>query len=439
MAEPDKGAMLKLVGRRSGLPGGAGVLAMLLLVYVVNMIDRHLVSILTVPIQRELLLSDTQIGLLGGFAFVIVYATAGIPIAWLADRRSRTTIIVACLSLWSLFTGFSGAATNFAQLFCARIGVGIGEAGSLPASHSLLSDTFPPRRRARALAVLSLGAPIGTALGIFLGGWVASTLNWRAAFIVVGLAGLVLAPLFKLAVREPLRGQHDDGLASSIVPESFPASARQVLSSPPFWLLALGAGIAAIPSSGLVFWLPTFFQRSFALNLSQASTFYGSILLVGGVAGTLGGGWLADRLGVRTPAVYALVPACAFLLAVPTCLAALSSSTLVVAWLLFVVWQALAIAWLGPVVAAIQQIFAPNLRALASATFLLVNNIVGAGFGTFVMGLMADRMVRQAGGEALRQSMQYALGGYVAGAALMVGAAAYLVRALMPRHAATAP
>ncbi|MFA7601586.1 MAG: MFS transporter [Novosphingobium sp.] len=422
MAIPENGA--------PGAPtGGFRVLGLLLLVYVINMIDRHIVSILTVPIQRDLLLTNTQMGLLGGFAFVVLYTTAGIPIAWLSDRYNRTTIIAACLSVWSLFTGFSGWAANFTQLLCARIGVGIGEAGALPASHSLISDYFPPARRARALAVLSLGAPIGTALGIFFGGWVATTVGWRAAFLVIGLAGLVLVPIFKWAVIEPARGRHDgDAGTGAATPQSFGVSAGTVLSSPIFWLLATGAGIAAIPSSGLVFWLPTFFQRGFGLDLSQASMFYGSIMLVGGIAGTYGGGWVSDKLGARTPAAYGLVPACAFLLAVPTCLLALDAPSLLAAWLLFVFWQALAIAWLGPVVAAVQQIFMPNMRAMASAGFLLVNNIVGAGFGTFVLGFMADRMVGLSGGEALRQSMQYSLGGYVVGAALLAMASVFLAR-----------
>lgn len=416
--------------------GGFRVLGLLLLVYVINMIDRHIVSILTVPIQRELLLTNAQMGLLGGFAFVILHTIAGIPIAWLADRYNRTTIIAVCLSVWSLFTGLSGAAANFTQLLCARIGVGIGEAGALPASHSLISDHFPPARRARALAVLSLGAPIGTALGIFFGGWVASTVGWRAAFIVIGLAGLVLAPIFKRVVAEPPRGRRDGYTgANEAVPQSLAASASTVASSPTFWLLATGAGIAAIPSSGLVFWLPTFFQRGFGLDLSQASMFYGSIMLVGGIAGTYGGGWISDRLGARTPAAYGLVPACAFVLAVPICLLALTAPSLMTAWMLFAFWQALAIAWLGPVVAAVQQIFVPNMRALASASFLLVNNIVGAGFGTFVLGFMADSMVGLSGGDALRRSMQYSLGGYFVGAALLATASVFLARDLSSRMA----
>src|SRR3546814_193075 len=195
------GTMMAANGRR--------VLAILLLAYIFNFLDRQIVSILAEPIKKDLGLSDGQPGLMGGLAFALFYTGLGIPIAWLADRKSRVTIISVSLALWSGFTALCGFAGNFWQLFLARMGVGIGEAGGVAPSYALISDSFPPHQRGRALAIFSFGIPIGSALGIFLGGWIASHIDWRAAFIIVGLAGLILAPLVKFGVPEAPRGALD--------------------------------------------------------------------------------------------------------------------------------------------------------------------------------------------------------------------------------------
>src|SRR5215218_7448532 len=188
---------------------GRGVLLILLLAYIFNFVDRQIIGILAVPIKHDLGLSNTQLGLMGGLAFALFYSGLAIPIAWLADRKSRVGIIAFSIALWSLFTAACGLAQNFWQLFLARMGVGIGEAGGVAPSYALISDFFPPARRARALAFFSLGIPIGSALGVFFGGWIASHLDWRSAFIIVGLAGLPAALLVRFGIREPVRGSHD--------------------------------------------------------------------------------------------------------------------------------------------------------------------------------------------------------------------------------------
>src|SRR5580700_581044 len=187
----------------------AYVLAMLVLVYTFNFIDRQIVAILAVPIKAELHLSDSQLGLMGGLAFALLYTTLGIPIARLADRGSRTWIMTGALALWSAMSAACGLAHSFVQLFLARLGVGIGEAGGVAPAYSLICDFFPQNQRARALGVYSFGIPVGGALGVVVGGVIASRVSWRMAFFVVGAAGLLIAPLFRLTVREPVRGRFD--------------------------------------------------------------------------------------------------------------------------------------------------------------------------------------------------------------------------------------
>jgi len=401
----------------SGAPataGGSKVLAILLLAYIFNFIDRQIVGILAVPIKADLALSDTQLGLMGGLAFALFYTGLGIPIAWLADRKSRVTIIAVSLGLWSAFTAACGLAQNFWQLFLARMGVGVGEAGGVAPSYALVSDYFPPERRARALAIFSLGIPIGSALGIFFGGWIASHIDWRAAFVIVGLAGLLVVPLVKWGISEPVRGGFDsaDGRASAPAPP-FLTVARTLAAKPSFWLLSFGAASGSILGYGLIFWLPSFFKRSFGLELIEVSWFYGSIVLVGGVTGTWLGGWLADRVGKANPGAYALIPAICFLLAAPAYAAGLFAPSLEAGWILFVIPQLLGLAWLGPIIAAIQHIVPPNMRATASAAFLFINNLIGIGFGTWFLGYMSDEMSAAHGDEALKYSILYGLGFYL--------------------------
>jgi MFS family permease len=427
-------------------PGGR-VLAILLLAYIFNFIDRQIIGVLAVPIKAELELSDTQLSLMGGIAFALFYSGLAIPIAWLADRKSRVNIIAASVALWSAFTALCGFASNFWHLFLARMGVGIGEAGGVAPSYALVSDFFPKERRARALALFSLGIPIGSALGVFFGGWIANHLDWRSAFIIVGLAGLPAALLVKLFIKEPVRGGYDsvDGSASAPAPPLGTVAAT-LARTPSFWLLSFGAASGSILGYGLIFWLPSFFSRSFDLaamdalmaglpawftsgsdpKLLRVSIFYGSIVLVGGVAGTWLGGWLGDRTGADRPGRYALIPAICFLIAAPVFAAGLFAPSLTVAWILFTIGQMLALAWLGPVIAAVQHIVPPNMRATASASFLFINNLIGIGFGIFFLGFMSDRMAAAYGADSLKYSILYGLGFYLLSALIYFGASTRL-------------
>lgn len=410
-------------GTEGASPGGR-VLLILLLAYIFNFIDRQIIGVLAVPIKAELELTDQQLGLMGGIAFALFYSGLAIPIAWLADRRSRVNIIAFSVALWSGFTALCGFAQNFWHLFLARMGVGIGEAGGVAPSYALISDYFPKAKRARALAFFSLGIPIGSALGVFFGGWIATHLDWRSAFIIVGLAGLPAALLVKLGISEPVRGGHDslDGSASAPAPP-FATVAGTLARTPSFWLLSFGAASGSILGYGLIFWLPSFFSRSFDLALDEVGWFYGSIVLVGGMAGTWLGGWFGDRLGAGRPAAYALIPAVCFLIAAPTFAVGLFAPSLVVGWILFAVGQMLALAWLGPVIAAVQHIVPPNMRATASASFLFINNLIGIGFGIFFLGFMSDTMAAAYGEESLRYSILFGLAFYLLSAAIYFFAA----------------
>ena len=419
--------------RSDGTPAGR-VLLLLLFAYIFNFIDRNIVGVLAVPIREEFDLSDTALSHLG-VAFGIFYATIAIPIAWLADRKSRVNIIAGAVALWSLFTALCGVVQSYTQLVIARMGVAVGEAGGIAPSYSLISDYFPREKRSRALAFFSLGIPIGSALGVFFGGWLAANLSWRAAFVIVGLLGLPAALLIKLLIPEPRRGRFDAPPSAPIVdappPHEAPparAVARALFHNPSFWLLSFGAASGSILGYGLIFWLPSFFNRTFGLPIEDVGWFYGSIILVGGGAGTWLGGWLGDKLGAARPAGYALIPAVCFLITAPTFALGLFAPSLPVAWILFTIGQMLALAWLGPVITAIQHIVLPTMRATASASFLFINNLIGIAFGIYFLGWLSDAMKSAHGENSLQYSILYGLGFYFLAALFYLLAATRLKR-----------
>lgn len=405
----------------------AYVLFILVVVYTFNFIDRVIVGILAEPIKVDLGLTDTQLGWMGGPAFALFYTFLGIPIARLADRTSRTWIMTAALALWSGFTALCGQAQSFLQLLLARAGVGVGEAGGVAPAYALVSDYFPPQQRARALAVFSFGIPIGSGLGFLFGGLVASAMNWRSAFIIVGLAGLVLAPLFRLTVREPVRGgldAHAARTASATVSEVLRTLARK----PGFWGLAFGAACSSIVGYGLLFWLPSFFIRVHGLSLADTSLLVGIGLLVFQTAGIWFGGWAGDRFGARSKAAYALVPAVLLGSVIPFLVAGALAPSLGIAIAMFIVPLTLNAAWLGPVLSAIQHVVVPGQRATASAIFLFINNLIGIGGGSLFMGAMSDLFMAEYGNQSLRYAMVAASGFYVLSCALMYFASRHLER-----------
>jgi MFS family permease len=406
------------------------VLAILIVVYTFNFLDRQILGILAGSIKKDLNLTDSQLGLMGGLAFALFYTGLGIPVAWLADRWSRSWIMTGALTVWSGFTAACGLATGFWSLFLCRMGVGVGEAGGTAPAYSLIADYFPPSQRARALAAYSFGIPIGTASGILFGGLIAAAIDWRTAFICVGLAGVVIAPIFKLTVKDPKRGGNFDA-EGQIVDEPLtppPAAPRMgevmstLLPKPSFWLLSLGAAASSVCGYGVAFWLPSFFERSLGMDLVQRSLFLGALALIGGTAGVWLGGWLGDRLGGRNKGAYPLVAAIAFLIAFPCFFLAINVKELWLAFILFLIPQGLNLVWLGPIITSIQHLVPGRMRSTASASFLFINNLIGLGLGTYYFGAVSDWLTPHFGAEALRYAIYSGLCFYLVSAALFFAA-----------------
>ena len=402
------------------------VLLLLLLAYVFNFLDRQILAILKIPIKAELGLSDTQLGLMGGIAFASLYSTVAIPLARYADRGRRVSVVAWSVAVWSGFTALCGLAGNFWQLFAARMGVGIGEAGGVAPSYALIADYFTPQRRARALAIFSLGIPIGSAIGLFFGGWIATVLDWRWAFVLIGLAGIPVAIALRRFVPEPPLGAQDEGSAST--EPTFREVMALLLTKPSFWLLSFGAASASICGYGLGFWLPSYLTTSLELPLDQLGYYFGTIVLVGGSLGIWFGGWLGDKLGGARPGAYALVPGIAFLLTAPLYVIAINQNSLSAGLVLYTLPYMLSLAWLGPVVNAIQHLVPAAMRATASASLLLINNLIGIGFGTFIFGYLSDVLKPEYGADSLRIALLIGIGFYLVAGVLMLGAAATLKR-----------
>jgi len=392
------------------------VLTLLLLAYILNFLDRQMLGILAQPIKADLHLSDTQFGAIGGVAFALLYSALGIPLAYLADKTSRSAVVAGSLAVWSGFTALCGIAGGFGQLFLYRVGVGVGEAGGVAPAVALISDYFPPERRARAMAIYYLGVPIGLAGGTFIGAFIAHAVSWRAAFLVMGIAGLVLAPVLRLLVRDPVRTSGSGERAP--IGQVFPILARK----PAFWLLSFAASASSVCGYGLALWTPSVMMRSFGLDLLSTGKFLASLLLVGGCVGVFAGGWLADRLGGRDRGWYAKLPAIAWLLSIPAWGFGLFAPNLWVAWPLLLAGNAVNILWLSPVTTAVQHLVPRAMRSTAAASFLLINNLIGLGVGPWLMGRISDALKGTYGADALRDAAAGCLAFYLLAALLMFGA-----------------
>ena len=405
-----------LTRRRSG----SLVLTLLLLAYILNFLDPQILGILAQPIKADLHLTDTEFGAVGGLAFALLYSVLGIPLAYLADKTSRSGVIAVCLALWSGFTALCGTAHGYWQLFLYRLGVGIGEAGGVAPSYALIADYFAPERRARALAIFSLGVPIGLSGGTMIGAYIAHAVNWRAAFVTMGIAGIILAPILRLVVRDLPR--HRASAAQAPLASVFPMLARK----PAFWLMALASSASSLCGYGLALWTPSVLIRSFGLDLVSTANFLASLVFIGGCAGVFAGGWFADRLGTMDKAWYAKLPAIAWLITAPTFTAGLMAPNLWLAWPLLLIPNALNILWLGPVTTAVQHLVPQPMRSTASASFLLINNLIGLGVGPLLMGRLSDALKATYGVDSLRNAAVACTAFYILAAILMFVAAGYL-------------
>jgi predicted MFS family arabinose efflux permease len=389
-------------------------LGILLVVYVFNFIDRTILSILLEPIKEEFQVSDTYLGFLSGIAFALFYTVVGIPVARWADRGSRRTIIALALFLWSGMTAVTGLARTFAHLAIARVGVGIGEAGCSPPAHSLISDLFPPERRATALSIYALGIPIGGGIGFLAGGWLNEMFDWRTAFMAVGVPGVVLAVIVRLTLPEPPRGVYDPPAR----PGDSDHSVRDVLaflwSLRAFRHIAMGAALHAFYGYGASAFIASFFVRIHGLETGEIGTWLAAIGFTGGVAGTYLGGFVSDRLGTRDERWYTWVPALATLVFIPFAFLLYLWPDARAALVMWLPGAILGGMYLGPTFAMTQGLVRPEMRALASAILLFIINIIGLGLGPQGVGILSDLLAPAFAGQSLRYALLITVVGFAA-------------------------
>ena len=382
------------------------VLALLVVVYTFNFIDRQILAILLPAIKAEFGVTDTILGFLAGSAFALFYATLGVPIALVADRWNRRNLIALALAIWSGMTALSGVATNIVQLTLARIGVGIGEAGCSPPAHSIISDLYSPHERSTAMGIFTLGISAGIMIAYLAGGWVAENIGWREAFLVVGLPGLALALLVRFTIREPVRGQ-SDGKKDSAARPGILAVAKFLLGRRSFLHLAMGSGLAAFIGYAIVSFFPTFLFRSHGMNVSEIGVWLGIIVGTAGGLGYAGGGYIADRLGRRGQryALWGVTAATmvAWLFHLPVFL--VGNPYLALA--LFVVPAIFANFYLPTTFAQVQGMVGLRMRAVASALLLFILNSVGLGLGPLVAGFLSDLLEGPFAGDSMRYSLLF--------------------------------
>jgi MFS family permease len=380
-------------------------LGLLFLGYVVNFIDRSILSILLEPIKLELDLSDTQLGLLGGLAFAMFYATLGIPIAALADRWSRVKVLAISMVIWSAMTAVCGLASNFYWLLLARIGVGVGEAGASPPSHSLISDYFPIEKRATALSIYALGIPFGSMVGNFVGGWGAAEIGWRHTFLLVGLPGVAIAFLLLATLREPPRGMSERVVTKPITtpPPSMLETFKFLWAKSSFRHIGIAAGLHAFVGYGAGTWNAPFLIRSHEMPITEVGSWLALISGIGAI-GTFAGGYLGDKLSDRWDdrRWYMLVTGIATLAMVPFQFVAYLHGDLSLVIPSLLVVSILGGMYLGPSFAMAQALVTVRMRAVASAILLFLLNIIGMGLGPYVVGIFSDLLAPSYGIDSLR-------------------------------------
>lgn len=397
-------------------------IGMLLVIYIFNFLDRQIVNILAEPIKIELGLADWQLGMLTGLAFALFYTVLGIPIARYAEKADRVKIISVAVGVWSLFTVLCGFATNFLQLLLARIGVGVGEAGCSPPAHSLITDYTPKEERASALAIYSMGIPLGSLAGMVLGGLIADAYGWRTAFFVAGAPGIILAIMAYLTLPEPRRG-----LTKKVEPVKGPSffdALVELKSKKSFWWISIGAALSAMVGYGHIAFYGSFYLRNHAEGLTAMAvsvnemigvsfgpigfvgTALGLIIGICGAAGTFLGGVLADRAARTNVSGYATVPAIAGLVTVIPFIAAMLVDNVALSFLILAVPVFAGAIWYGPIFASAQTLVHPRTRATAAAVLLFVINLIGLGLGPLLVGMFSDIFAQTMGAaEGIRWSM----------------------------------
>lgn len=366
------------------------VLVMMILIYTSNFIDRSLLGVLGQPIKADLKLQDWQLGMLGGLAFAVLYAFAGLGVARLAERKSRVTIISAALAIWSAMTALCGAAVGFWSLALARVGVGLGEAGYTPPSYSLIADYYPPEKRASALGLFTLGVPLGAFLGATLGGALAQAFGWRATFLLLGVPGIALALLFKFTVREPVRGGFDPPVTAEGPPPSLAAVLATVIRKKAFVHLTVGAALTSFSGYAVAQFAIPLLVRGYPLDLRTASIAYGVVGALAAAVGVGAGGYIADFAGKKDPRFRAWIPGAALMIAAPLYMFAFTRPTVAGLGAAVILPAILQYLYLGPVFALAQNMVEARTRATATAIVNVVITLVGLGLGPMTIGALSD-------------------------------------------------
>jgi len=377
-------------------------LFMLVLVFTSSHVDRQIMGILGQPIKESLLISDTQLGLLTGIMFAVFYATLGMPMAMWADRNNRRNLISFSVFLWSLMTALCAAATNFTQLLLLRIGVGVGEAGSNPPSHSMIADLYPPEKRSTAMAIFGTGINWGILIGFLVGGWINEWYGWRTAFVVVGLPGILLALLVRYTVKEPPRGYSE--------------SLKQEVAAPGFWevvgfiwrssvlrhIVAAGA-LVSFAGYASVIWVPIYLVRIHGMGTGEVGSYLALLIGVGGAIGIYLGGRIADFLSARRGEQWLpWVVALSSLISLPMLYLTFMAPTPMTAIAAYVLPAMLGTLYVAPGFALIQNSTPLEMRSVAAAINLFITNIVGLGLGPFTVGFFSDFFSQSYGEDGLR-------------------------------------
>ena len=377
-------------------------LIVLMAVFMVNFIDRQVINILAEPIKKDLHLHDWQIGLMSGFAFALCYSTFGMPIARVAERHNRPLIIATAITVWSGFTVLCGFAQNFTQLILLRVGFGIGEAGCTPPAHSLIMDDSPPEKRASAISIYHMGVPLGSLVGLAMGGIIADLQGWRWAFILCGAPGVLVALLVATTLREPRRAFKAQMEAARALQPSFAETVRYLAGKRSFWFMSLGAALKGLVAYGAAPFTASFFFRAHTHDVAVLAAHFGlksggflglALGLIGGVTGMFGtwlGGVLADRAARRDLRAFADIPAIAAVLTVPASVGVLLTPSVPAALGLMVISGVLASIWSGPVHAGILGVAPRNMRATTSSILLFILNGIGLGLGPLCVGITSD-------------------------------------------------
>jgi len=376
------------------------VLSALTLIYILNFVDRGLLAVVGPELVPELGLSDTQFGLLTGFGFALLYTIVGIPLARYADAGNRVWIMTVCVSLWSVMTVLCGLATEitigsitigaFWVLLMCRVGVGIGEAGCTPPANSLIADYYAPRDRSQALGVYAMGITLGGMFANLIGGWVTDAFNWRTAFFVVGLPGLLVALVFKLTVKEPPRGYTDPPDMQSKEPVAFREAIRELMTKPAFWLMTAGATIAAFCGYGISSFQSIFLVRTHGITTGEAAIWINTPVALSAAIGTFATGWLATRLYKTHPGAIAWVPGVGLALSVPFYVFAFTTQNLLFTAIGLVIGGFVKYGYVAAQYAIGQGVVSMRVRATATAVLLFIANLIGYGFGPLFIGFTSD-------------------------------------------------